>query len=171
MTEVILVNEKDEPVGTMEKLQAHQEGRLHRAFSVFIINKNKQLLLQQRASHKYHSAGLWSNACCSHPTPNESIQEAAVRRVREELGICVSNLTNIFSFEYKAALENNLTEHELDHVLLAHYDGEPAINEEEVSDWKYFSLAEIKKMLHLQPEQFTVWFKLIMPRLEQYFSL
>ena len=171
MTEVILVNDNDEVVGTMEKLQAHKEGRLHRAFSVFIINENKQLLLQQRASHKYHSAGLWSNACCSHPTPEESIQEAAIRRVKEELGICVSNLTNMFSFKYKADLENNLTEHELDHVLLAHYNGSPEINKEEVSDWKYFSIAEIKSMLHIHPEQFTVWFKLILPQIEHYFTL
>ena len=171
MTEVILVNENDEVIGSMEKLQAHKEGRLHRAFSVFIINKNKQLLLQQRAIHKYHSAGLWSNACCSHPSPHESIQDAAIRRVREELGIGILNLTNIFSFKYKADLENNLTEHELDHVLLAHYDGEPTINEDEVSDWKYFSLEEIKDMLHIHPEKFTVWFKLIMPKIEHYFSL
>ena len=127
--------------------------------------------MQQRASHKYHSAGLWSNACCSHPTPEESIQEAAIRRVKEELGICVSNLTNMFSFKYKADLENNLTEHELDHVLLAHYNGSPEINKEEVSDWKYFSIAEIKSMLHIHPEQFTVWFKLILPQIEHYFTL
>ena len=171
MTEVILVNDNDEVVGTMEKLQAHKEGRLHRAFSVFIINENKQLLLQQRASHKYHSAGLWSNACCSHPLPEESIQEAAIRRVKEELGICVTNLTNMFSFKYKADLENNLTEHELDHVLLAHYNGSPEINIDEVSDWKYFSMAEIKNMLHIHPEQFTVWFKLILPKIEHYFIL
>ena len=171
MTEVILVNDNDEVVGTMEKLQAHKEGRLHRAFSVFIINENKQLLLQQRASHKYHSAGLWSNACCSHPLPEESIQEAAIRRVKEELGICVTNLTNMFSFKYKADLENNLTEHELDHVLLAHYNGSPEINIDEVSDWKYFSMAEIKNMLHIHPEQFTVWFKLILPKIEHYFTL
>ena len=171
MTEVILVNDNDEVVGTMEKLQAHKEGRLHRAFSVFIINENKQLLLQQRASHKYHSAGLWSNACCSHPLPEESIQEAAIRRVKEELGICVTNLTNMFSFKYKSDLENNLTEHELDHVLLAHYNGSPEINIDEVSDWKYFSMAEIKNMLHIHPEQFTVWFKLILPKIEHYFTL
>ena len=171
MTEVILVNEKDEQVGTMEKLQAHIEGRLHRAFSVFIMNDKKQMLLQQRANHKYHSAGLWSNACCSHPVPDENIQDAAIRRVKEELGICVTTVTNIFSFQYKANLENNLTEHELDHVLLAHYNGAPRINEEEVNDWKYFSLAEIKNMLHLHPEQFTVWFKLILPKIEHYFSL
>jgi len=171
MTEVILVNDNDEVVGTMEKLQAHKEGRLHRAFSVFIVNENKQLLLQQRASHKYHSAGLWSNACCSHPLPEESIQEAAIRRVKEELGICVTNLTNMFSFKYKADLENNLTEHELDHVLLAHYNGSPEINIDEVSDWKYFSMAEIKNMLHIHPEQFTVWFKLILPKIEHYFTL
>ena len=127
--------------------------------------------MQQRASHKYHSAGLWSNACCSHPLPEESIQEAAIRRVKEELGICITNLTNMFSFKYKAYLENNLTEHELDHVLLAHYNGSPEINIDEVSDWKYFSMAEIKNMLHIHPEQFTVWFKLILPKIEHYFIL
>jgi len=171
MTEVILVNEQDEVVGTMEKMQAHKEGRLHRAFSVFIMNKENKMLLQQRAFEKYHSAGLWSNACCSHPTPDETIEVAAIRRVKEELGIGISNPKSIFSFKYKAALENNLTEHELDHVLIAKYDGELEVNKEEVSDWKYFSLEEIKKMLHINPEQFTVWFKLILPRIEHYFSL
>ena len=140
MTEVILVNDHDEVVGTMEKLQAHKEGRLHRAFSVFIMNTENKMLLQQRAFEKYHSAGLWSNACCSHPTPDETIEAAAIRRVKEELGIGISNPKSIFSFKYKAALENNLTEHELDHVLIAKYDGELQVNKEEVSDWKYFSL-------------------------------
>jgi isopentenyl-diphosphate delta-isomerase len=168
MTEVILVNEKDEAIGSMEKMQAHREGKLHRAFSVFLTDKNNKLLLQKRAASKYHSAGLWTNTCCSHPMPNEKISDAATRRLKEELGIENAALQALFSFEYKACLENNLTEHELDHVLWGNYEGQIKINQEEASETGYFSAAEIRQMLNECPEQFTVWFKLIYPRIENY---
>ncbi len=168
MQEVILVNEKDEAIGVMEKMQAHREGKLHRAFSVFLTDHENKLLLQKRAAGKYHSPGLWTNACCSHPMPDEDIATAAKRRLKEELGIETGNLQKLFAFEYKAHLENDLTEHELDHVLLGQYEGAIAINEEEASETRYFSAKEIEQMLSENPNQFTVWFKLIYPKLENY---
>ena len=121
---VILVNERDEPQGNMEKMRAHREGHLHRAFSIFIFNREGNLLLQQRAAHKYHSAGLWSNTCCSHPRPGESIDDAAARRLQEEMGL-QTELVYLFRFQYHALLENGLTEHELDHVLIGFSDEAP----------------------------------------------
>jgi len=168
ITEVILVDENDVQIGTMEKLQAHIEGRLHRAFSVFVINDKSEILLQKRAAGKYHSAGLWSNSCCSHPLPGESITNASIRRLNEELGIEVKDLTHLYSFIYKAEFKNSLTEFELDHVLLAYFNGVPNVNTDEISDWHYFSIPEIKKMMNDQPALFTVWFKLIIPEIEKY---
>jgi isopentenyl-diphosphate delta-isomerase len=167
--EVILVNENDEQIGTMEKMQAHVEGKLHRAFSVFILNEENKMLLQKRASGKYHSANLWTNACCSHPMPDEKILDAANRRVKEELGIQIKNFENLFSFQYKTELENNLIEHELDYVLWAVSDEKANLNLEEASEVNYFSKEEIKKWLASNPEQFTVWFKLIFPKIENLF--
>lgn len=155
---VILVNERDEPQGNMEKMRAHREGHLHRAFSIFIFNREGNLLLQQRAAHKYHSAGLWSNTCCSHPRPGESIADAAARRLQEEMGL-QTELVYLFRFQYHALLENGLTEHELDHVLIGFSDEAPVINADEVQDWKYVDLVELETDLFLNPLNYTVWFR------------
>jgi isopentenyl-diphosphate Delta-isomerase len=144
MEQVILVNEQDEPLGLMEKMEAHEKGILHRAFSVFLFNDRHQLLLQKRALTKYHSGGLWTNTCCSHPRENEEVLDAGNRRLREEMGI-QSQLTNVFSFVYRAELDNNLIEHELDHVLVGTFNDTPQPNPEEVMDWKYIDLEEIRK--------------------------
>ena len=133
---VILVDENDNELGLMEKLKAHRKGVLHRAFSVFLLNNSNQLLLQKRALSKYHSPGLWTNTCCSHPRDNETIIEAANRRLAEEMGIS-STMKPLLSFIYKAEFDNGLTEHELDHVVVGNFNGQPSINEDEVCDWKW----------------------------------
>src|SRR5687768_14206462 len=135
---VILVNEQDEPVGTMEKLEAHQKGLLHRAFSVFVVNKNGEMLLQQRAQDKYHSGGLWTNTCCSHPLPGENVLDASHRRLMEEMGFDCP-LREIFSFTYRAEFDNGLTEHEFDHVFFGEYDGEVIPDTAEVQATRYLS--------------------------------
>lgn len=162
---VILVDEQDNQLGTMEKLQAHVEAKLHRAISVFIFNSNKELLLQKRAANKYHSASLWTNTCCSHPKPNENTANAAKRRLKEEMGIDC-NLQAAFNFTYLAKLENDITEHEFDHVFFGFTDDIPKLNLEEASNYKYLSLDEIKNQLEENPEQFTVWFTLIFERVK-----
>ena len=169
MTEVILVNEQDEAIGSMEKMQAHVEGKLHRAFSVFIVNGDNKMLLQKRATKKYHSPNLWTNACCSHPMPDENVLDAAKRRVKEELGMEIFDLKKLFSFQYKAELENNLIEHELDYVLWVKSDADVKLNADEASDFIFLSKEEIKNKLTENPEQFTVWFKLIFPKIENLF--
>ncbi|MEY4874876.1 MAG: hypothetical protein RL708_25 [Bacteroidota bacterium] len=169
MTEVILVNEQDEAIGKMEKMQAHVEGKLHRAFSVFIVNADNKMLLQKRAAKKYHSPNLWTNACCSHPAPNENIFNAAKRRLNEELGMEIIDMKKIFTFQYKAELENDLIEHELDYVLWAESDAAVKLNADEASDFIFLSKEEIKNRLAENPEQFTVWFKLIFPKIENLF--
>ena len=158
MEHVILVDENDTEIGEMEKLKAHQTGTLHRAFSVFLFNQSNELLLQQRALAKYHSAGLWTNTCCSHPKQGETVLEAAKRRLYEEMGI-ECKLDFAFSFVYKADLENGLIEHELDHVFIGTYSDAPAFNPIEVCDWKYDSINNIISNLKLSPELFTAWFK------------
>lgn len=160
MEYVILVDENDRPKGTMEKMEAHEKGLLHRAFSVFLFNEKKELLLQQRAFSKYHSGGLWTNTCCSHPREHETIEQAAKRRLMEEMGIEV-DVRPEFSFIYKAKLDNDLTEHELDHVLMGNFSGSPEINPEEVADWKYMSMAAIEKDMREAPEKYTEWFKIV----------
>ncbi len=163
--QVILVDEHDNELGLMEKMQAHREGKLHRALSIFIFNSKKQLLLQKRASGKYHSAGLWTNTCCSHPRKNETVTTAANRRLQEEMGIsCL--LQYQFKFIYKAQLENNLIEHELDYVYTGHNDVAPVPNAEEVSDYRYASMEEIEKDLKLNPQNYTAWFTLIFERVK-----
>ncbi|MFM2223827.1 MAG: hypothetical protein RJA07_29 [Bacteroidota bacterium] len=169
MTEVILVNEQDEAIGSMEKMQAHVEGKLHRAFSVFIVNSDNKMLLQKRAAKKYHSPNLWTNACCSHPAPEENIFDAAKRRLNEELGMEIIDMKKIFTFQYKAELENDLIEHELDYVLWAKSDALVKLNTDEASDFIFLSKEEIKNKLAESPEQFTVWFKLIFPKIEKLF--
>jgi isopentenyl-diphosphate Delta-isomerase len=157
---VILVNDKDEPLGTMEKMEAHQKAALHRAFSVFIFNQNNELMLQQRALHKYHSPGLWTNTCCSHQRMGEDSEGAGMRRLREEMGF-ETTLTFKGSFIYRAPFDNGLTEHELDHILVGHYDGQPQINPEEVASWRWISMDALKKDIDQNPDLYTVWFKII----------
>ncbi|UNY98928.1 isopentenyl-diphosphate Delta-isomerase [Zhouia spongiae] len=158
---VILVNENDEPIGTMEKIEAHKKALLHRAFSVFIMNKKGETMLQQRALHKYHSPGLWTNTCCSHQREGESNIAAGKRRLMEEMGFEVDNLEEIFSFIYKAPFDNGLTEHELDHVMIGYYDEEPGIVPDEVADWKWMSLEDVKDDILANPGIYTEWFKII----------
>lgn len=160
--EVILVDEADRPVGVMEKIEAHRRALLHRAFSVFIFNSRGDMLLQQRASDKYHSGGLWTNACCSHPRPGEDTLEAAVRRLFEELGFRTA-LEKAFSFTYRAEFGNGLTEHEFDHVFIGVDDQEPKPDRREVSDYRYQSMNDIEAALRDRPEEFTIWFRLAFP--------
>ncbi|MDG1341853.1 MAG: isopentenyl-diphosphate Delta-isomerase [Flavobacteriaceae bacterium] len=161
--EVILVDVNDTPVGTMPKMEAHEKAILHRAFSVFILNKEGQLMLQQRALHKYHSPGLWTNTCCSHQRMGETNLEAGARRLQEEMGF-ETPLEELFSFIYKAPFDNGLTEHELDHVLLGHHNTVPEINTEEVASWKWMDLDQVAKEIITMPDQYTVWFKIIFDR-------
>ncbi|HLZ89421.1 MAG TPA: isopentenyl-diphosphate Delta-isomerase [Puia sp.] len=161
--EVILVNQEDTPLGTMEKMEAHRKALLHRAFSVFIFNSRGEMLLQRRAPGKYHSPGLWTNACCSHPRPGEETRAAACRRLREELGF-TTELEKLFDFTYRSEFDNGLTEFEFDHVFVGHYDKEDIRpNAAEVSDYGYRSLEEIKEGLVAHPEFFTSWFHLAFP--------
>tara|TARA_B110000238_G_scaffold192291_1_gene227474 strand:- start:1356 stop:1871 length:516 start_codon:yes stop_codon:yes gene_type:complete len=161
--EVILVDTSDNPIGTMPKMEAHEKAALHRAFSVFIINNEGQLMLQQRALHKYHSPGLWTNTCCSHQRLGETNLEAGARRLQEEMGF-ETPLEELFSFIYKAPFDNGLTEHELDHILLGYYDAVPEINEEEVASWKWMDLEQVAEEKKTKPENYTVWFKIIFDR-------
>ena len=161
--EVILVDTNDVPLGTMPKMEAHEKAILHRAFSVFILNKEGQLMLQQRALSKYHSPGLWTNTCCSHQRLGETNIEAGTRRLQEEMGF-KTPLKELFSFVYKAPFDNGLTEHEFDHVILGYYDSEPIINHEEVTNWKWMNLQEIIKEIKTTPDNYTAWFKIIFDR-------
>ena len=161
---MILVDEKDREIGRMEKIAAHKFGCLHRAFSIFIFNSKGEMLLQKRASSKYHSPGLWTNTTCSHPRPGESVLEAAHRRLREEMGFD-TELEEIFSLVYKAEFDNGLTEFEYDHVLIGYYDGEVKPDPKEAEDWKWVKPEEIEKELEEKPEKFTVWFRIIFPKL------
>ena len=167
--EVILVTPQDEPLGVMEKMEAHRKGLLHRAFSVFIFDKEGRMLLQQRAPQKYHGAYLWTNACCSHPVWNEPVEAAARRRLMEELGF-TTPLEKIFAFTYNATVENNLVEHEYDHVFAGEYEGAIRMNPEEVCDYAYRDLAEIKSMVNEKPELFTTWFRIAFPQIEAWWK-
>ena len=157
---VILVDEKDNQLGLMPKMEAHEKAVLHRAFSVFIFNSKGELMLQQRAAHKYHSPLLWTNTCCSHQRDGETNIEAGERRLVEEMGF-KTNLKEIFSFVYKAPFDNGLTEHELDHVMVGYFDGLPEINPEEVASFKWMSLEEVNADIKLHPNLYTAWFKII----------
>ena len=159
MENVILVDEKDNQVGLMPKLEAHQKGLLHRAFSVFIFNSDYKLLLQKRASSKYHSGGLWTNTCCSHPRDGEDIIDAANRRLDEEMGIKTS-LRKVFDFIYTAELDNNLIENEFDHVFYGVYDIDPIINKDEAEDFKWVDMETLKNDIENNKDQYTVWFKI-----------
>lgn len=159
---LILVDENDNPVGFMDKISAHQKGILHRAFSIFIFNTKGELLLQQRAYNKYHSGGLWSNTCCSHPLINEEIDNTIKRRLEEEMGI-KCNMHFQFSFIYKNEFENGLTEHELDYVYFGISDHMPVPNIQEVKDWKYISLEKLQKEILKKPYNFSSWLKICLP--------
>lgn len=170
MEYVILVDEQDQAIGKMEKQQAHVEGVLHRAFSIFIFNSKKELLLQKRASSKYHCGGLWSNTCCSHPRENEAVLDAANRRLLEEMGM-QCNLTSIFAFVYKAAFENGLTEHEYDHVFFGESNEIPSINSEEVDDYRFIGMKELQLEIQEQPQNFTPWFLIALDRVNEFNAL
>jgi isopentenyl-diphosphate delta-isomerase len=162
---VILVDEHDREVGLMEKMEAHRKGLLHRAFSVLVFNDKGELLLQRRAFGKYHSEGLWTNTCCSHPFPGESILEAGKRRLFEEMGF-TCELTEVFSFIYKANLDNRLIEHELDHVLVGFSEETPHLNLEEVSSFKWMTIDEIKADISQNPSNYTAWFRILIEEYE-----
>lgn len=164
---VILVDINDEPIGLMNKMEAHEKALLHRAFSVFVLNSNNEIMLQQRASHKYHSPLLWTNTCCSHQRAGETNIQAGKRRLEEEMGFVVP-LKELFSFIYKAPFDNGLTEHELDHVMIGYTNEEPKINPEEVESWKWMKIEDVKKDIENQPEIYTVWFKIIFDKFYHY---
>jgi isopentenyl-diphosphate delta-isomerase len=160
---VLLVDQNDQVLGKMEKIEAHEKGLLHRAFSVFVYNDKNELLLQKRALSKYHTPGLWTNTCCSHQQENESNIEAGIRRLQEEMGF-KTDLKNQFSFIYKAPFSNGLTEHEYDHILIGYFNGEPNPNPDEVVDWKWMSLDAIEKDIHKNPDHYTAWFRILLEK-------
>lgn len=162
MVDVIIVDKNDNQIGTEEKIVAHQKGLLHRCFSIFLFNSKGQLLIQKRARSKYHSGGLWTNTCCSHPEPDRDLKEEAKRRLKEEMGI-ECDLREIFSFIYKAKL-GELTEYEFDHVFVGKFEGEPKPDPTEAEDWKWVNPEELKKDVKENPEKYTHWFKLILER-------
>lgn len=166
MEQVILVDELDNELGVMEKILAHKKALLHRAFSIFVFNDKGQLLLQQRASTKYHSPDLWTNTCCSHPRPEESTHEAANRRLKEEMGF-ECELAYQFNFIYKAELDQGLTEHEFDHVFFGMYTGVVNPNKEEVLDYKFVDVQEVLLDMDTNPDKYTVWFKIIFNKVNQ----
>jgi isopentenyl-diphosphate Delta-isomerase len=164
---VILVDEHDRPTGVMEKIEAHQKALLHRAFSIFIFNDKGEMLLQKRAAGKYHSPGLWTNACCSHPQPGEVLHIAATKRLNEEMGFTVP-LTKAFSFIYKAPFDNGLTEYEYDHVFVGTYNGNILPNPAEVDQWRYMPIADLQNNISAQPQLYTEWFKIALPKMLEY---
>lgn len=168
MEQVILVDEQDNVLGAMDKLEAHRKGVLHRAFSIIIFNSKGELLLQKRSTNKYHSGGLWTNSCCSHPKPNEGTAQAACNRLKHEMGIDLQP-EFAYKFMYKSTLDNNLIEHELDHVFTGLFDGKPVVNADEVEDWKFVNPDTLRSDMLLYPDNYTVWFRLIMnhPNLKQ----
>ena len=161
MEEVILVDTEDQEIGLMEKMQAHREAKLHRAFSVFLLNDQNEVLLQQRALDKYHCGGMWTNACCSHPREGETLQDAVTRRLEEEMGIAC-DAQWAYSFIYKADVGGGLVEHEFDHVFVGRFSGIPQPDENEVSAWKYVSIEALKQDVEAHPAKYTPWFKIIL---------
>ena len=159
MEYVVLVDENDNEIGQLEKQAAHIDTHLHRAFSIFLFNSKGELLMQQRALSKYHSPGLWTNTCCSHPRPGETLEEATSRRLMEEMGMACP-MHEVYTFIYKAPVGEGLTEHEFDHVLIGQSDDTPIINHEEVESWKYMTVADLKDDIQFHPEQYTEWFKI-----------
>jgi isopentenyl-diphosphate delta-isomerase len=170
MNELItLVDQNDVSLGPIEKLEAHKKGLLHRAFSVFIFNSKGELLIQQRADGKYHSAGLWTNTCCSHPNYNETTTDAIRRRMKEEIGM-VADVEFKFKFTYKAVFENQLTEYEVDHVYFGFSDDSPIINPDEVKDWNYIKMEDLQKELNNHPENYTRWLIICFPDVLKHFK-
>ena len=166
---VILVDVLDKQIGLMPKLEAHEKGVLHRAFSVFIFNNKGELMLQRRALSKYHSPGLWTNTCCSHQRDGESNILAAKRRLNEEMGFS-TELIEKTSFIYKANFDNGLTEHELDHIIVGKYNHSPVINSSEVDSWKWMSMEDIRNNINDQPHNYTAWFKIIFEKYYKYIN-
>ncbi len=167
--QLILVDLSDNEIGALDKMEVHLQGLLHRAFSLFIFNDNGELLLQKRANHKYHSAGLWTNTCCSHPNFGEATADAVNRRLQEEMGMqCANHFA--FSFVYKTQFENGLTEHELDHVYIGYCNTPPVINITEVEDYKYISMENLLEDVEANPEHYTSWFKICLPNVLNYLS-
>lgn len=166
---VILVDENDQQIGLMPKMEAHEKALLHRAFSVFVTNSKGELLLQQRAAHKYHSPLLWANTCCSHQREGESNLDAGKRRLQEEMGF-VTELKEVFSFIYKAPFDNGLTEHELDHVMVGNYELDPVINKDEVESFRWVLPEDVQKDIEKQPEIYTAWFKIIFKKYYEYLT-
>lgn len=162
---VILVDSKDQLIGTMEKMEAHRKGLLHRAFSIYLFNDKNELLLQKRADHKYHSGGLWTNTCCGHPRPQEDIHDAAIRRLMEEMGLD-SEFTESCVFSYKAELDKGMTEHEYLHVFVGKVTALPKINPDEVSDWKFIPIDYLLDDFQKVPHQYTEWFKITLPLIQ-----
>ncbi|MGI9138707.1 MAG: isopentenyl-diphosphate Delta-isomerase [Sediminibacterium sp.] len=169
MEQVILVDRDDREVGVMEKMEAHQQAVLHRAFSVFLFNSKGMMLLQQRALTKYHSPGLWTNTCCSHPRPGESLENAVQRRLKEEMGI-VTSVSKAFDFIYKAELPNDLTENEFDHVFVGIYDSEVCPNHLEVANFVYQTIEEVNENLQSYPDKYTVWFMIAFPKVVEWYQ-
>lgn len=168
--QVVLVNENDEKIGLMPKQEAHVKGVLHRAFSVFIFNDKNELMLQQRALHKYHTPGLWANTCCSHQRDGESSLEAGKRRLMEEMGF-TTDLEERTTFIYEAPFDNGLTEHELDHILVGSYEADPQINPDEVASWKWMDLELVRKDIKNNPDIYTPWFKIIFDKFYKHLAL
>lgn len=167
MEQVILVDDFDNEIGTMEKIEAHRKSVLHRAVSVFIVNNQGKWLLQRRAFDKYHSGGLWTNSCCTHPRPGETSVQAAMRRLNEEMGI-TAGLKEIFQFKYKNILNNDLTEHELDHVFIGFTNEKPIINTDEVAEWRYVTYKKLISEIMKHPSNYTVWFRRIVERVNKH---
>ncbi|MBQ0770104.1 MAG: isopentenyl-diphosphate Delta-isomerase [Bizionia sp.] len=167
---VILVNEKDEQIGLMPKMEAHEKALLHRAFSVFVFNDKNELMLQQRALSKYHTPGLWTNTCCSHQREGESNLEAGKRRLQEEMGF-VTELEERTSFIYKAPFDNGLTEHEYDHIMVGHYNDEPNVNPDEVEAYKWMLLEDVKADMKNNPDLYTAWFKIIFDKFYDFINI
>lgn len=162
-SDIILVDERDRPIGVSDKLTPHRTGALHRAFSVFIFNSKGELMLQKRARGKYHSGGLWTNTCCSHPRPGETVRHAARRRLKEEMGFAVS-LREVFQFTYRTKFSNGLIEHEYDHVLVGRFDGVAHPDPAEVEDWKWISLSALRRAVNRHPRRYSFWLKQALPR-------
>mgnify|MGYP000471385473 FL=1 len=169
MEQVILVDVDDCEIGVMEKMEAHKQAVLHRAFSVFLFNPQGKMLLQQRALTKYHSAGLWTNSCCSHPRPGETLENAVARRLMEEMGI-TTKVSKAFDFIYQAELPDNLNEYEFDHVFIGNYDDEVRPNHLEVANFVYQSIEEVAANLQSHPEKYTVWFKIAFPKVVAWYQ-
>lgn len=165
--QIIIVDENDNQIGTGEKLQVHIDGKMHRAFSIFVYNSKGQLMLQKRDKNKYHSGGLWTNTTCSHPNDGENTEDAAHRRIKEEMGFDCP-LKKLFSFNYKVEFDNGLIENECDHVFIGNYDKKPKPNPKEAEDWKWISMEDLEKEIDDKPEEFSHWIKIALPKIKEY---